>query len=77
MREVVYVTNTSDKSKAAAFFLCLIGGLFGLHYFYVGRVMRGILAAFTLDFFVFGWILDMMQILLGNFKDNTGAPLRR
>jgi hypothetical protein len=29
-----YVTNTSDKNKKTAFFLCLFGGFLGLHRFY-------------------------------------------
>lgn len=38
-----YVSVTSDKSKKGAFFRCLIGGIFGWHYFYVGRVGRGLM----------------------------------
>lgn len=38
-----YVTLTSDKKKRTAYTLCLFGGLFGLHYFYVGKTFTGIL----------------------------------
>lgn len=72
-----YVSMTSDKSKRTAFWLCLLFGFFGLHYFYVGRIGRGLLALFTGDFFGIGWIADLFKIMLGKFTDNTGAYLRQ
>ena len=72
-----YVTNTSDKSKTTALILCIFLGLFGAHYFYVGRIGRGVVALFTLDFFMIGWIFDIIKIATGGFKDNVGAPLRQ
>lgn len=71
-----YVTQTSDKKKWVAFFLCLFGGLFGLHYFYVGRYGKGILFFFTMGLFAIGWWLDLGKILNGKFRDNVGVPLR-
>ena len=71
-----YVTVTSNKNKKVALILCLLGGVFGLHYFYVGRWGKGFLFFFTCGFFVIGWILDIFSILLGSFRDNVGAPLR-
>ena len=38
-----YVTQTSDKKKSTALILCIIGGMFGLHQFYVGCIGKGIL----------------------------------
>lgn len=72
-----YVSMTSDKSKRAAFWICLLFGAFGLHYFYVGRIGRGLIALFTVNFFGLGWILDLLKILNGKFKDNTGTYLRQ
>ena len=71
-----YQTMTSDKNKDTAFWLCLFGGWFGLHLYYVGRIGKGLLYTCTLGFFFIGWILDLITIALGGFKDNTGAPLR-
>lgn len=76
MAKSQYVTLTSDKKKSTAFWLCLFGGLFGLHYFYVGRFGRGVLAALTLNFFFFGWVSDLGKIAKGKFTDNTGMYLR-
>ena len=71
-----YVTNTSDKKKGVALFLCIFFGFFGLHYFYVGRWVKGFLFMFTFGFFMIGWFADIIKIALGSFRDNVGAPLR-
>lgn len=71
-----YTTITSDKNKDTALVLCVFGGWFGLHQFYVGKYGKGFLYMFTMGLFMFGWIIDILSILLGSFCDNTGAPLR-
>lgn len=71
-----YVTETSDKKKWTAFFLCLLLGMFGAHHFYVGRIGRGFLYLFTAGLLGFGVFVDLFKILFGNFRDNVGAPLR-
>lgn len=70
------VYMTSRKSKKKAFWLCLFGGLFGLHYFYVGRWGRGFFSAITLNLFMFGWCFDMWKIVRGRFKDQYGDYLK-
>ncbi len=72
-----YVTSTSDKKKKIALLLCIFGGFFGLHQFYVGNIKKGILYFFTCGFFAIGWFMDIVSILLGTFKDNVGVPLRQ
>jgi len=71
-----YTTGTSDKSKKTALLVCLFGGLIGLHYFYVGRIVAGLVRLITLNFIGIGWIIDLVTIALGGFRDNVGAPLR-
>lgn len=72
-----YVTNTSDKKKMTALLLCIFFGVLGAHYFYVGRIGRGIVALFTLNLFLIGQIIDIVKIATGSFRDNVGAPLRQ
>lgn len=72
-----YVTTTSDKSKTTALPLCIFLGWMGAHYFYVGRIMRGIVSLFTFNLFGIGRIYDIVKVALGGLKDNTGAPLRQ
>jgi len=72
-----YVTNTSDKSKVKALILCIALGWMGAHYFYVGRVGKGLLYLCTMGLMGIGWLLDIFKILSGGFRDNVGAPLRK
>ena len=72
-----YTTITSDKKKGIALVVCILGGVFGLHYFYVGRIGKGILYLFTGGLFGIGWMVDIIKIALGGFVDNSGQPLRQ
>lgn len=67
----------SPKSKWVAFVLCLILGIFGIHRFYVGKVGTGILYIFTGGLFGIGWLIDLINILCGNFRDNMGLFLKK
>ena len=71
-----YTTITSDKKKGTALILCIFLGMFGVHYFYVGRIGKGFLYFFTCGLFMIGWIADIIKIATGSFTDNVGAPLR-
>lgn len=66
----------SNKSRSTAIILCFLLGGFGAHYFYVGRIGKGILYLCTAGLFGVGWIIDMIMIAAGNFYDKTGAPLQ-
>lgn len=71
-----YVTVTSNKSKTVALLLCIFLGYLGVHQFYVGKVGLGLVYMFTFGLFGIGWMVDVIRILLGSFRDNVGAPLR-
>ena len=64
------------KNKWVAFFLCLFGGFFGLHRFYVGKVGTGILYLCSGGLFFIGAIVDLILILTGSFRDKAGYPLK-
>lgn len=72
-----YVVRTSSKDKKTAMILCVIVGLFGIHDFYLGRIGSGFLKMFTGNFFMFGWIADIIKIATGTYKDGAGEPLRK
>lgn len=73
----IYVTPTSPKSKIAALLLCIFFGYFGAHKFYVGKTGMGILYLLTFGLFGIGWIVDIILILCGSFKDSNGLPLKK
>lgn len=64
-----------QKSRWAAFFLCLFFGYLGAHKFYVGKTGMGLLYLFTLGLFGIGWTLDTLILLFGGSKDRWGRPL--
>ena len=74
-----YVTVKSEKSKKKALGLCCLGFvcLAGLHYFYVGRIGKGLVYLFTCGWFLIGTIADVIKIAGGGFLDSAGAPLRQ
>ena len=69
------VPQTSRKSRLVALILCIILGVLGIHHFYVGRIGMGILYFFTGGLACIGWIVDIVLILIGNYKDADGLPL--
>jgi TM2 domain-containing membrane protein YozV len=66
---------TSPKSKLVALLLCIFGGFFGLHCFYVGKIGMGVLYLFTFGLFGFGWIIDIIVILVGSYRDRDNLRL--
>ncbi len=59
------------KSKWVAFFLCLFFGVLGIHKFYEGRVLLGIVYLLTLGLCGIGVIIDLIILL---FKPNPYYP---
>ncbi|MGN1121200.1 MAG: TM2 domain-containing protein [Eubacteriales bacterium] len=59
------------KNKWTAFFLCLFFGIFGIHRFYEGRVLLGIVYFFTGGIFGIGVLIDLIRLL---FKPNPYYP---
>ena len=66
----------SQKSKVTALILCIFFGEFGVHYFYAGRIIMGIVYLFTLGFFGIGWFIDIIRIACGTFRDRWGNYIR-
>ena len=62
--------HKSQKDLGVALLLCLLLGEFGAHYFYVGRIRKGILYILTFGLLGIGIVIDFFIILLGNFKDS-------
>ena len=65
----------STRSRLVALLLCLFLGYFGAHYFYVGRPGMGLLYLFTGGLMGIGWMVDIIRIVIGSFRDVNGLPL--
>lgn len=75
----VYIQKdrVSDKSKMTALIICLLCGYLGFHHFYVGKAGTGILYLCTCGLFGIGWLIDIINIANGTFKDGNGLPLKK
>lgn len=63
------------KSKAVAFWLAAFLGVLGIHRFYLGKYLTGVLWFFTSGFFAVGYILDILFIAFNLTKDADGEKL--
>lgn len=66
----------SSKSRMISLLLCLFLGVFGVHRLYVGKFGSGILYFFTVGGFGIGWLLDLVRILFGVFRDSEGYYIK-
>lgn len=64
------------KSRLVALLLSIFLGVFGFHRFYVGKIGTGIIYLFTMGFLGIGWIIDILSIVTGAFRDKAGMPLK-
>ncbi len=60
----------SEKSRLVVLLLCFFLGMFGVHRFFVGKIVTGILMLITLGCFGIWTVIDLISILLGIFRDS-------
>ena len=68
--------RVSERSRSVALVLGLMGGVFGLHRFYVGRTQSGVVMVITLGGLGIWWLYDMVTLVAGEFRDADDLPLR-
>jgi TM2 domain-containing membrane protein YozV len=66
---------SAGKNKITALLLCIFLGGLGVHRFYVGKIGTGIVWLLTGGVFGIGWIIDIIMIAVGKFKDKQGNIL--
>lgn len=66
----------STRNKGMLLLLCMFGGYLGIHHFYAGRVGKGILYLLTGGLFTIGWMIDLLTIIFGTFRDGDGLPIK-
>lgn len=64
------------KKKWTAFWLCLLLGWLGVHRFYVGKTATGLIWLFTVGLCGIGWLIDLVMILCGGFRNKNGMFLK-
>ena len=67
----------SDYTRLPIFLLCLLFGWLGIHRFFIGKIGTGILMLLTIGGLGIGLVVDLILILLGEFKDPEGRKVVR
>lgn len=70
-------TEISTRRRSVSLLICIFGGLFGLHRFYVGRWVTGILMmlATLAHVGVVWWVIDLVWLSIGSFRDAQGRRI--
>jgi TM2 domain-containing membrane protein YozV len=71
----VALASTTESRILPALLLCFFLGVFGAHRFYVGKIGTGILELLTLGGLGIWWLVDMILILTGSFRDKNGQRI--
>ena len=69
--------STTDNRWLLTLLLSIFLGFLGVHRFVVGKVGTGILYLFTDGLFGVGWLVDIIAIATGNFRDKSGVVIKR
>jgi hypothetical protein len=67
----------SERSRAVALGLAVVGAWFGLHRFYVGRTQSGIWMCLTLGGMGIWYLYDIVVVAAGDFRDGDGQRVAR
>jgi len=70
-------TVPSERSRLAALLLCFFLGYLGIHRFYVGKWVTGIIWLLTGGLVGLGLLYDFIVIAIGIFRDADGQRLER
>ena len=65
----------SEKDFVVTLLLCVLLGGLGIHRFYVGKIGTGILMIITFGGLGIWYIVDIIMIATGKFKDKGGLPI--
>ena len=65
-----------QKNWLITLLLCGILGWFGIHRFYTGHTTIGFIQLFTMGGFGLWWLIDLVLILIGRYRDSQGSSLQ-
>ncbi len=67
--------NTQGKDWLTTLLFCIFLGWFGIHRFYTGHIVIGVIQLFTFGGWGIWTIIDFIMIVSGSFKDSKGNLL--
>jgi TM2 domain-containing membrane protein YozV len=77
MTDLNTTAAVSDKKFVPAVLLCFFLGTLGVHRFYLGKILTGLLMLITLGGLGIWAIIDLVLLVVGSMKDKNGLPLQR
>ena len=63
------------KSKLSAILLCFFLGSLGIHRFYLGYTLIGVIQLLTFGGFLIWVIVDLIRLIIGSLKDSEDNDL--
>ena len=69
-------TIVSDKNLFLVATLCFLLGVFGVHRFYCGKIMSGVLMIFTIGGLGIWALVDFIIVCFGEFTDSQGRKIK-
>ena len=63
------------KSKLTAILLCFFLGNLGIHRFYLGYTLIGVIQLLTFGGFLIWVIVDLIRLIIGSLKDSEDNDL--
>ena len=68
---------TSDKDWTVLLILSIVRGSLGVDHFYSGKIGTGILKLITFGGCGIWWLIDVIMIATGSFKDGNGIVIAK
>jgi len=65
----------SEKDWMVTLLLAILVGGLGIDRFYSGSILLGVLKLFTLGGFGLWWLIDLIMLVTGSYKDGNGNPI--
>ncbi len=74
-KESEVLVNASDKDWLTTLLLCFFLGGFGIHSFYAGKTLIGVIQLLTLGGCGIWALIDFIMIICGSYKDAEGKVI--
>jgi TM2 domain-containing membrane protein YozV len=65
----------SEKDWMVTLILAILVGTLGIDRFYSGSIMLGVLKLVTFGGLGLWWLIDLIMLVTGSYKDGSGNPI--